>query len=156
MIVVSDTGPLNYLLRLDAIEVLPQLYGSVVIPEIVRQEMLHPNAPIVVRAWAASLPEWVILRQPQTFLSITLDAGELAAISLAAELHADLILMDDLRGRQAADAQNLKIVGTLGILDNAARNGLLDFTNAIARLRQAGFHVSEAVIQNLLNAQASE
>ena len=66
MIVVSDTGPLNYLLRLDAIEVLLQLYGSAVLPEIVRQEMLHPNAPAVVRAWAESRPEWVILRQPQT------------------------------------------------------------------------------------------
>ncbi len=156
MIVVSDTGPLNYLLRLDVIEVLPQLYGSVVIPEIVRQEMRHPNAPAVVRAWAESLPEWVILRQPQALLSIKLDAGELAAISLAAEMHADLILMDDLRGRQAVDAQNLKIVGTLGILDNAARNSLIDFTDAIAKLRQAGFYVSEAVIQNLLNTQASE
>ena len=161
MIVVSDTGPLNYLLRLEAIEILPRLYGSVLIPETVRQELLHPNAPAVVLAWAAHLPEWASLGQPQTLLPQTLlrlalDAGELAAISLAVERNADLLLMDDLRGRQAAMSQKLKIIGTLGILATAARSGLLDFNSALTRLRQTGFHVSEEVVRTLPGNQAPE
>ena len=75
MIVVSDTGPLNYLLRLELIEILPHLYDSVVLPEAVRQEMLHSNAPAIVRAWASQPPEWAIVGQPQSLLPLELDAG---------------------------------------------------------------------------------
>jgi len=156
VIVVSDTGPLNYLLRLDAIAVLPQLYGSVVIPEMVQQEMSHPKAPAVVRAWAAQLPEWVSLGQPQSLLPLALDAGELVAISLAVERNADLMLMDDLRGRQAAQARGLQTIGTLGILVNAAGAGLLDLADALAKLQQTDFYASEKLIQTLLASQASE
>ena len=56
MIVVSDTGPLNYLPLIGAAEVLPPLYGAVIIPEAVRQEMMHPNTPEIVFQWASQMP----------------------------------------------------------------------------------------------------
>ncbi len=156
MIVISDTGPLNYLIRLEAAGVLPALYETVTVPDAVRQEMLHPHAPEVVQAWAARLPTWAVLRQPQSLLPLALDAGERAAISLAFEVCADLVLIDERRGRQEAQAQNLKTIGTLGILVDAARSDLLDLTDALARLQQINFYVSEALVQTLLAAQASE
>ena len=156
MIVVSDTTPLNYLILLEAIEVLPQLYGFVIIPPAVRQEMLHPKAPEAVRFWASQLPEWVILRQPRGLLPLSLDAGEHEAISLAVEIGADLILLDERRGREAAQAQALQVVGTLGILVNAARAGLLDLSDALTRLRQTTFHISEELIIILLDRLAAE
>jgi predicted nucleic acid-binding protein len=51
MQVVSDTGPLNYLVQIDAIEILQSLFGTIVVPEAVRDELSHPRAPATVRAW---------------------------------------------------------------------------------------------------------
>ena len=59
MIVISDTSPLCYLLLIDLIEVLPQLFGRVIIPQKVRDELLAPTAPQVVREWIAQPPDWL-------------------------------------------------------------------------------------------------
>lgn len=147
MIVVSDTGPLNYLLWIDAIDLLPQLYGSVIIPEAVRQELAHTNAPERVRQWAAALPEWVSVRTPAALLTLPLDIGEQEAISLAVEIDADLLLIDDRPGREVAEAQALIVTGTLGVLVLAAQHGLLDLEQALDRLRQTNFRVTPALLQ---------
>lgn len=149
MIVVSDTGPLNYLLLIEAVEILPSLYGAIVIPETVRQEMTHPNAPESVFQWAMQPPEWVSAHQPQTLLSLGLDPGEQAAISLAVEMGADLILMDERRGRREAQAQGLAVTGTLGVLAAAAQAGLIDMADAITRLSRTRFRASPALISAL-------
>jgi predicted nucleic acid-binding protein len=51
MIIVADTSPINYLVLIKEIEVLPRLYGKIVIPEAVREELLRPAAPEIVRIW---------------------------------------------------------------------------------------------------------
>ncbi len=79
MIVIADTGPLNSLVLVGAADVLPSLYGSVVIPEAVRKELLHPDTPEIVRAWAARLPGWITVSQPRSFLPLALGVGELTA-----------------------------------------------------------------------------
>lgn len=147
MIVISDTGPLNYLTLMGAVDILSSLYGSVVIPEAVRQELLHPDTPEIVRTWAAHLSAWVIVRQPRSFLPLSLDIGELTAISLAVEIGADLVLMDERRGRRATQAQGLDVIGTLGTLATASRAGLLDFDEAVIRLGQTNFHITQELIQ---------
>lgn len=150
MIVVSDTGPINYLLWIEAIDILPQLYETVVIPEAVRQELNHPVAPKRVRLWAASLPTWVFVRQPQLILPLPVDIGEQEAISLAVEMQADLILMDDRPGRKAADAQQLIVTGTLGVLEQAAGQGLIDLAEALERLQQTNFRAAPELLSALL------
>jgi len=64
MIVVADTGPLNYLILLGHIEVLHILYGEVVIPPAVQDELLDPSAPEPVRSWISSPPHWLEIRTP--------------------------------------------------------------------------------------------
>jgi len=54
MIVVSDASPLNYLILIDAVRVLPQLFQRVYLPHRVAEELAHPTAPPTVRAWIAS------------------------------------------------------------------------------------------------------
>ena len=156
MIVVSDTSPLNYLLLIEAINLLPQLYGSVIIPEAVRRELTTAAAPEQVRRWAGTLPDWITVRPPSVVLPFLLDAGEKEAISLALELGADLILMDERRGRRIAEAQGLRVTGILGLLEEAARRGFIDLAEALARLQQSGFYVSEKMAASLLNRHASE
>jgi predicted nucleic acid-binding protein len=50
MIVVSDTGPLRYLVEVGAVDVLPHLYGTVLIPQIVLEELRLDHFPPIVRA----------------------------------------------------------------------------------------------------------
>lgn len=86
MLVVSDTTPLNYLLLIDAIPILPARYETVVVPTQVIEEMRHPGAPPVVRAWANRPPEWIDLRESDAAMFSNLDAGEAAALALALDL----------------------------------------------------------------------
>ena len=89
MIVVADTSPLNYLIRLGHPDVLREIYGRVVVPYAVLIEMQHPEAPEEVRAWASAPPAWleaIQVRQLDESLAAELGAGEREAISLALEV----------------------------------------------------------------------
>jgi predicted nucleic acid-binding protein len=66
-------------------------------------------------------------------------------------MHADLLLMDDRRGRYAAKQLGLRVTGTLGILDLAAERGLVDFASAIRKLEGTSFRRPEALLRALLN-----
>jgi predicted nucleic acid-binding protein len=76
-------------------------------------------------------------------------AGERSAIILAERLKAEILLMDDRRGVEAARRRGLRVTGTLGILELAARNGKADFDDCIARLRQTNFRIQEWVLEEL-------
>lgn len=89
MIIVSDTTPLNYLILIGQVHVLHELYGSVLIPQSVFDEMQRAETPAEVRVWIAARPEWPEVRPAQaTDPSLKLGAGEREAIALALELHA--------------------------------------------------------------------
>jgi predicted nucleic acid-binding protein len=83
VIVVADTTPLNYLVLMDRVDILRQLYRRVIIPHAVLHEMLADGAPLAVQEWAATLPHWVdvvsTIRSDET-LSKRLGAGEREAI----------------------------------------------------------------------------
>jgi hypothetical protein len=88
MIVVADTTPLRYLVAIAREHLLPALYGRVLIPPAVADELSHENTPEVVRAWLAAQPSWLEIRQPTRTLEpeVDLDRGERDAIALAEEL----------------------------------------------------------------------
>lgn len=83
MLVVSDTTPLNYLVLVDAVEVLPVLYGSIVAPTQVIEELQRKKAPDQVRKWANNLPAWVHVLTGDATRFPLLDLGEAAALALA-------------------------------------------------------------------------
>jgi predicted nucleic acid-binding protein len=148
MIVVGDTGPLNYLLLIGQVDVLPSFFSRVVIPRAVAAELSSARAPEVVRRWVENPPSWLDI-QPDPAddgtLS-TLDSGERSAIALALLIQATRILMDDLDGRIEAERRNLKVTGTLGILVEGHRRGLLDFDSALARLSGTSFYLSPRLV----------
>jgi predicted nucleic acid-binding protein len=93
MIVVSDTSPLHYLILIGAEGVLPELFGRVIAPTAVIDEMVHPHAPQTVRDWASDTPEWLEILDPESSVtSVRLGPGESAAIAIATELQADAVL----------------------------------------------------------------
>ena len=57
--VVADTGPPHYLVLIGVIDLLPKLFGRIVLPEIVRDELRHTRTPYVVRRWMADTPAWI-------------------------------------------------------------------------------------------------
>jgi predicted nucleic acid-binding protein len=143
MIVVSDTSPLNYLLLVNQIDLLPRLYGKVIIPNAVYAELLSPGAPQVVTEWVLSLPGWVEVHTASTLdLTLHLGAGESEAITLALALKADVLLMDERKGRREAVARGLAVTGTLNILDAAAERGMIDLQEIISRLMQTSFRAA--------------
>ena len=126
MIVVSDTSPLNYLIAIQEIEILPALYQRVLIPETVAMELKHPRAPAAVRQWMLQLPAWIEERPVSNKIDQDLEAldpGERDALSLAIALGADLILIDDGEGRRAAGRHNVRVTGTLVFSSERRRVG---------------------------------
>jgi predicted nucleic acid-binding protein len=129
MIVVADTSPLNYLLQINCESVLPALYKRIIVPSAVLAELAHPDTPSVVSSWLLHLPEWIEVRrtasQPDASLA-ALDPGEREAIQLAQEQHAELLLIDERKGRMEAQRRGLATTGTLGVLLAAGQRGLIN------------------------------
>jgi predicted nucleic acid-binding protein len=129
MIVVADTSPINYLVLIQEIDILPKMYGSVVVPQTVRDELVRLSAPQLVRSWVDHLPVWLEVRSPLALPDLSLaklDAGERDAITLATELQADQLIVDDREGRREAERRGIPTIGTLGVLREAATLKLLD------------------------------
>ena len=150
---VADTGPLNYLVLIGQIDLVPQLFGGLSIPTVVRDELDDPMAPAAVRQWIAAPPGWLSIMPAPAGADpalASLDDGERAAITLAAEIKADLLLMDDRAGVAAARAQGIEVTGTLGVLDRAAQRGLVELPAALAALRATNFHMRQELVDALL------
>ncbi|MBI4579276.1 MAG: DUF3368 domain-containing protein [Planctomycetes bacterium] len=97
-------------------------------------------------------PAWLEIREPEHIVPLVeLDPGERAAISLAHELDADFILMDEKAGRRVAAQRKLNVIGSIGVLERAADRGLLDLGEAFARIRTTTFHVSERLLDESLH-----
>ena len=104
-----------------------------------------------MRQWAASLPAWIAVQSPKTLnLAWDVDASELEAICLAQEIKADAVLMDDRAGRNAAIHCGLAVVGTIGLLEQAAARGLIELPQAMERLRQTNARLDAELIHAAL------
>jgi len=156
MLVVSDATPLQAIVRLGHVDILPSLYEQIVIPPAVLAELSHRNTPIEVRDWLASRPPWMSVKTPaRVSLTLASGAGEREAISLAMELHADFLLVDDKEARTVARGLGLRITGTIGILELAAERNLIAIRPAITKLREIGFFIHEDIIASVLGRAPS-
>jgi predicted nucleic acid-binding protein len=151
MLVVSDTSPLNYLLLTGLVDVLPSLYEKVIIPKAVFDELIHPEAPAIVRKWISALPAWCEVRAAaQPDQTIELDQGEREAIGLAVEARADKILLDDFKARLVARSRGLSVTGTVGILQEASTRGLIDFQEALEKLAHTNMRLNPDFMRQIM------
>ena len=154
MIIVSNTSPINYLILMGHINLLPELFGAIIIPQAVYSELSDACAPSSVQTWIATPPDWLKIQpvsQPSDAILDLLDPGERAAILLAQELKADLLLLDDMKARRTATERGLAITGILGLLDRAATMKLIDLPAAIRKLQSTSFWASDSLFQKLLD-----
>src|SRR6266576_5249453 len=138
-LVVADTSPLNYLILIGQVEILPALFERIFVPQTVQNELRHDEAPESVRRWIAAPPSWLEIvpadqgnDDPEL---LRLDEGERAAILLATQIGADLLLIDDRDGVNVARSRGFAVTGTLGILDLGAARGLIRLNEAVERLK---------------------
>lgn len=152
-VVVADTSPILYLHLIGEIDLLQALFSEIHLPAAVYNELCHPRAPQEVRAWAIAKPDWLSiasasgLPDPET---ASLDEGERAAIALAELIGADLVLMDERKGARISLRKGFAVIGTLGILDLAARRGLIDLADSFNRLKATNFRYRPQFMEDLL------
>ncbi|GAB4167507.1 MAG: hypothetical protein Fur0032_05600 [Terrimicrobiaceae bacterium] len=158
MIVVTNTSPLLNLAVIGEARLLPDLFGRVTAPNMVREEIdsLRLRDQRFRSADTADAADFATVRDSSrvALLSLHLDPGEAEAIALALELQADLILLDERRATRAARQLGLRTLGLLGVLLLAKRKGLIDQVRPLLdRLEtEAGFWIAPDLRQQVCQA----
>jgi predicted nucleic acid-binding protein len=155
MIVVSDTSPILSLALIGRLDLLRELYGSIVIPEAVRQEIMATDQS---GAREVSQADWIITRpiDPDVALKLLrreVDRGEAEAIGLALQLKADVLLIDERKARSLAQYLDLNVVGLLDVLQEAKQRQLITTIKPVLDdlLTRARFRLSPKLYQRTLH-----
>lgn len=155
-LVVADAGPLTALARIDQIDLLPTLHGRVHVPEDVWHEVVVCGAGLPGSS-LLSAASWVDRGAPLEgdpvlrALDGLLDPGEAAAITTAVGRQADLLLIDERKGRRIARSLGLTVKGTLGVLLAARRLGhLRSLGEVVEALRHNEVHLSDELVAEVL------
>ncbi|NJP08689.1 MAG: DUF3368 domain-containing protein [Leptolyngbyaceae cyanobacterium RU_5_1] len=127
--VISDTSPIQYLYQTNLLDLLTTLYGQIILPQAVIDELAEGRNLGVALPDPASL-SWVTVRQAQDFFPIdsvieNLGAGERETLALALEIPGSLVLLDDALARSYARSLEVRFTGTLGVLLKAKQSGYL-------------------------------
>jgi predicted nucleic acid-binding protein len=150
--VVADTSPLIALHQIGHLSLLESLFGEVLVSPAVALEAMPslPQLPAYIRTLA---PTQAI--GPQV-LQASLGPGESEALSLALELNADLVILDERPARRLAAALGLPVAGTAGILLRAKQAGFIPLLRPLLdQLVVFDFHLSQAIVDEVL-AEAGE
>ena len=154
MIVVSNTSPLNYLIQINLDDIFHHLFGTISIPNAVREELSAAASPDPVKRWISQPPEWLKVIQVSSPVPKELESlhfGECEAILLAEQLSADILVLDERAARTVASQRNLSVIGTLGVLNEAGNHNLIDIPEAVNRLRNTTFRAAPSLYKWLLD-----
>jgi uncharacterized protein len=151
MTVVTNTGPLIMLAKIDQLGLLQQMFGTIAIPPAVHRELLAKSGPEARRLDAAITQFIEITSEPELSPSVQiatdhLDAGEQQAIALA-QVQETLLVIDERLGRQAARQLGLMITGSVGVLIQGKQRGYVPaVTPLLETARQQGYWLSDELI----------
>lgn len=158
MIVASNTSPIVNLAVIGWLELLQKLYGKVFIPQSVEHEIAVIGAG-QPGAMEIQTLEWIESREVMdrvlvTALQAELDAGEAEAIALAIQLEADLLLMDERRGREVSYRFGLQFTGLLGVLVEAKHKRYISKVKPLLDdlIAEAGFWVGNRLYDQVLRS----
>lgn len=154
MLIVSDTTPIITLMKMGHLDILKQLYGKVLIPNAVYME-LTVNEKFVAEASQVMDSDFLEVEKVDNEVAVTilqevsgLDAGESEAIVMANSRKANLLVMDEHKGRSVAKKMGLPITGTIGLLLKAFDEGMLtaeDIEKCIERLKETNVRIGEGL-----------
>ena len=150
--IVSDTSSITSLFQIQRLELLNDLFGTITITPAVKRELYV----ISEQATFIDQLDWIQVVNPNdqkmvlTLLE-TLDLGEAESIALALEKQAQLLVIDEFRGRQVAREHGIKIVGVLGLLIQGKQRGLISSVKyEIEKLTAIGFRLNQHLIDEVL------
>ncbi|WP_414545840.1 DUF3368 domain-containing protein [Nostoc sp. CCY0012] len=155
MIIVSDTTPISELAKVEHLDLLPKIFGKVLITHGIFNELQvgqHPAAEFVQNlSWieVVKVENQQVVEELQK--SFNLHLGESEAIALAEEIGASQLLIDEKAARKVAMARKLPLIGTVGILLLAKRRGLLDSVKDILdEMQVKGTRISDRLYLQVL------
>lgn len=160
--IVSNTTPISNFLHLERMDILQELFGTIHIPYAVKQEIeeyFHSNS-----LWHSCLQKEIIcVHNVQTVFILNdplhiLHQGEVEALSLYLEQHANLCLLDDNDARKVATLHNINVTGTLGILIEAKKRGVFPAVKPFMKMlkEQHTFWITEKMFQHVLSLADEE
>jgi predicted nucleic acid-binding protein len=159
MNVVSNSSPLIALGRIQRLDLLPALFGQIRIPLAVHTEVIQRAPQLSKPMWQAS--SWLVVTPTQdnhavSILESSLDWGESEAIVLAQESQADLLIIDEAKGRAIAQRIGLPLMGTVGVLLAAKNDGIIPAVRPLLDdLLANEFRISQRLYHAILT-QANE
>jgi hypothetical protein len=157
VVIVSNTSPISNLAKVGQLDLMQKLYGQILIPTAVHEELLDERAGEIVISEVRSAT-WLVIHSVQNRhlvdeLRTRVNIGEAEAIALAVEIGATRLLIDERLGRQAAKESGLKVTGVLGMLLLAKRQNLISVVKPIVEelIGQANFRISSQLYLDILN-----
>jgi hypothetical protein len=163
MTVVCNTSPISNLAAIGQLTLLQKVYGNVIIPQTVADEITKV-ATIYTQATSVFSQSWIGIQTVNNATRVLelrgrkLDAGESEAIALALEINAELLVIDERLGREIAVSEGLNITGLIGVLLEAKNRGLISQVKPMmdALIVQAGFRVSSGLYTEVLRLSREE
>lgn len=149
-VIISDTSCLIILNKIRELDLLRQLYETVTI-----------TLDIFVE-YGEQLPDWIEVEQAkdqyrQQLLELEIDLGEASAIALALETEDSIIILDDWKARKLAERLGLSVTGTLGVIINAKKSGLISSIKPyLDKIRKTNFRISDELEQIALKEANEE
>jgi predicted nucleic acid-binding protein len=157
--VIADATPFIHLERIGLVHLLPEVFGTVIVPKTVAREVAAGHSRQSSGLDLRSMP-WVTVEpdasSPVVLAEPGLHPGEIAALSLALAIPDHLLVIDDRAGREAALHLGLRFIGTAGTIIKARKHGLIPSAAVVFdQLDATGFRLATA-IRRVLLAQVAE
>jgi len=155
MIVIADSSPLIALAVIEKLELLEKLYENVYVPTAVLQEVVRTDKPFAneLKLFLSGRIKDAKNKMAVKILSRDIGAGEAEAIVLALETQPAVALIDDLKARRFAKMNGIEVIGTMGILLEAKKDGLIkEIKPLICNLLQHDIRISTKIIEITLQA----
>ena len=136
-VIISDSSCLILLIKIEKLHILEELYGKVLITPEISDEIGEP------------LPNWIRVEKArdlkyQALIAATLDIGESSAIALASEYETPLLILDDLKARNLAESLGVPYTGTMGVLLDARKTGIIgSLGEVIGLIERTDFRISK-------------
>ncbi len=153
-IVMANTSPIFYLHRLDCLDILRKLYGRIIIPQAVVNE-LEAGKRVGEDVPEIKDYEWIIVKEVNvpSFISIITDLGqgEAEVLALACEEKDTLVIIDDALARRIAKLRGLRLTGTAGVFLKAkAKNHITEIKPFLSKMKDVGFYLTNNLISEIL------
>ena len=149
-VVVTDASCLIILNKLSLLHILPQLFNTVL------------TTPEIAQEYGKALPEWLLVKPVHDYMmqkkfASMVDAGEASAIALAIETKHEYLITDDLQARKLSLKLGLSVIGSLGILLKAKKDGFLELLKPyLDDMKLSNFRVSDELYQAVLKKAGEE